>query len=82
MLRQSHTQADLAQRVGEIRHELYGEHGGPLLAEGLRLPYRTWRNYEAGVTIPAVVILNFIEISGANPLWLLRGEGEKYTWRG
>ena len=82
MLRQSHTQADLAQRVGEIRHEWYGAHGGPLLAEALRLPYRTWRNYEAGVTIPALVILRFIEISGANPLWLLRGEGEKYSGRG
>ena len=72
MLRQSHTQADLAQRVGEIRHELYGAHGGPLLAEALRLPYRTWRNSEAGVTIPALVILRFLAISGANPLWLLR----------
>jgi hypothetical protein len=82
MLRQSHTQADLAQRVGEIRHELYGEHGGPLLAEALRLPYRAWMNYEAGVTIPAVVILRFLAISGASPLWLLRGEGEKYSGRG
>jgi hypothetical protein len=38
-------------------------------------------NYEAGVTIPALVILRFIVISGANPTWLLRGEGEKYTGR-
>jgi hypothetical protein len=59
MLRQSHTQADLAQRVDEIRHELYGAHVGPLLAEALRLPDRTWRNDEAGVTIPAFVILRF-----------------------
>ena len=27
-----------------VRVELYGEHGGPLLAEALRLPFRTWAN--------------------------------------
>ena len=32
--------AALARRVREIRSELYGEHGGPLLAEALHLPYR------------------------------------------
>jgi hypothetical protein len=69
-------QAVLSQRVREIRRELFGEGGGPLLAEALDLPARTWRNYEAGVTIPATVILRFIEICGASPHWLLTGEGE------
>src|SRR5262245_9293469 len=71
----------LAARVREIRLEQYGEHGGPLLADALGLPFRTWWNYEAGVTIPAPVILRFIEVTGASPEWLLRGEGEKYTNR-
>ncbi len=35
-------------------------------------------NYESGVTIPAVVILRFVEITGANPRWLLTGRGDKY----
>jgi hypothetical protein len=66
----------LAGRVCEIRRQVFGERGGPRLAEALGLPDRTWRNYEAGVTIPAPVILRFIEVCGASPHWLLTGEGE------
>jgi len=69
---------DLARRIREIREELYGEHGGPLLAEALNLPFRTWHNYEGGCTIPAQTILSFIEITDAHPHWLLTGEGGKY----
>lgn len=71
----------LAERVREVREDLYGTHGGPLLAESLRLPFRTWLNFEAGCTIPAEVILRFIEITDADPHWLLTGEGEKYLVR-
>ncbi len=71
----------LAERVREVREELYGNHGGPMLAEALRLPFRTWANYEMGCTIPAQVILSFIELTGADPHWLLHGEGEKYLVR-
>ena len=72
----------LARRIREIREDLYGEHGGPLLATALDLPFRTWHHYEAGSTIPAHSILRFIEITYANPNWLLTGEGEKYLSRG
>jgi hypothetical protein len=72
----------LGRRVQEIRWELFGEHGGPLLATEVEVPYRTWANYEAGVTIPGTVLLKFIEVTGANPHWLLTGEGEKYQQRG
>lgn len=68
----------LAQRVRSVREELYGEHGGPLLAEALQLPFRTWHRYESGVTIPAEVILRFIEVTEANPHWLLTGEGPRF----
>jgi hypothetical protein len=73
---------DLAHRVREIREELYGEHGGPLLAEALRIPFRTWHTYEAGRSIPAQSILRFIEVTDAHPHWLLTGQGEKYLSRG
>ena len=66
----------LAGRVREIRRQVFGAQGGPVLAEALGLPDRTWRNYEAGVSIPALVILRFIEVCGASPHWLLTGEGE------
>lgn len=68
----------LSSRIRQIREDLYGQHGGPLLAEALRIPFRTWVQYEAGETIPALVILRFIEITAAHPHWLLTGEGCRY----
>ena len=69
---------DLAHRVRIIREELFGENGGPLLAQQIGVPYRTWMNYEDGCTIPAHAILRFIEVTDADPHWLLTGEGEPY----
>jgi len=77
MLRQA--TLGVAHRVRAVREELYGEGGGPSLARALDLPYRTWHNYESGVKVPALVILRFIEETGANPHWLLTGEGERYS---
>src|SRR4051794_30064520 len=70
--------ASLSRRLREIRQEIFGEHGGPELARRLSLPARTWYNYETGVTVPAEVLLGFIEQTGANPTWLLNGEGPRY----
>jgi SOS-response transcriptional repressor LexA len=70
--------ASLSRRLREIRQEIFGEHGGPELARRLNLPARTWYNYETGVTVPAEVLLGFIEQTGANPMWLLNGEGSRY----
>ena len=69
--------ASLSRRLREIRQEIFGEHGGPELARRLNLPARTWYNYETGVTVPAEVLLSFIEQTSANPTWLLSGVGEK-----
>jgi hypothetical protein len=69
---------ELAQRFREIREELFGENGGPLLAGALVVPFRTMLNYEDGCTIPAHAILRFIEVTNAHPRWLLTGEGERY----
>ena len=73
--------ADLASHVKAIRKDLYGEHGGPLLAEALGLPYRTWHHFEVGMTIPGEVLLRFIELTAANPRWLYTGEGPRYLPR-
>ena len=70
---------NLAVRLREIRLELYGEHGGPILAQQLGLPYRTWHSYEGGAAIPGPLILRFLEVTRANPHWLITGEGERYT---
>ena len=69
---------DLASRVRMIREELFGQNGGPLLADEIGVPFRTWMNYEDGCTIPAQAILRFIEVTNAEPHWLLTGEGDKY----
>ena len=69
---------DLALRFREVREEIYGEHGGPLLAVALGLPFRTILNYEDGCAIPAEAILRFIEVTKAHPHWLLTGEGARY----
>jgi len=48
------------------------------MARRLGLPIRTWYNYESGVTIPAEVILKFVELTSVEPLWLLHGRGPKF----
>jgi hypothetical protein len=70
--------ASLSRRLRDIRQEIFGEHGGPELARRLNLPARTWYNYETGVTVPAEVLLDFIDQTGANPTWLLNEEGPRY----
>ena len=68
----------LAGRMRAVRLDRYGEHGGPLLAEDLRIPTRTWVRYESGVSIPGLVLLRFIELTGVEPRWLLTGDGPRY----
>jgi hypothetical protein len=70
------TSSVLAGRLRYLRLEMYGRDGGAELADALGLPPRTWTNYESGVVIPGVVLLQFIEVTGADPHWLLTGEGQ------
>ncbi len=67
----------LADRVQHLRRECFGDDDGSALARALGLPLRTWRNYEAGVSMPAPVLLAFVALTSANPLWLLTGEGSE-----
>ena len=69
---------NLAGRIKVVRIDLFGVHGGPLLAQRLKVPFRTWMEYEEGLTIPAQTILRFIEVTNADPHWLLTGEGAHY----
>jgi len=68
----------LARRLRAVRLDKYGEHGGPVLAESLGIPTRTWVHYESGAPIPGLVLLRFIEVAGIEPRWLLTGEGQRY----
>jgi hypothetical protein len=68
----------LAERLAQLRSELYGDRGGPEMARRLAIPVRTWYNYEGGVTVPAEVILKIIELTSVEAVWLLHGEGPKF----
>lgn len=68
----------LSERLRAIRTELFGERGGSEMARRLELPVRTWYNYEGGVTVPAEVLLRFVELTSVEPMWLLHGKGPKY----
>ena len=80
---------DLGRRLQEVRLEMLGADGGPVMARTLGLPARTWAHYESGVNIPGLILLRFIEVTGVEPHWLLTGEGrreragsgEPYPWR-
>jgi len=67
----------LAERLGSLRLDMFGERGGPEMARRLGIPVRTWYNYEGGVEVPCDVILKVIELTSVEPTWLLRGEGPK-----
>ena len=68
----------LAERLRQVRTELFGDRGGPEMSRRLNLPVRTWYNYEAGVTVPAEVLLRFVELTRVEPLWLSKGKGPRF----
>ncbi len=68
----------LASRLRQVRLEKFGNDGTAALAEAMKIPARTWNNFEEGVAMPGLVILQFIDITGVDPHWLLTGEGERY----
>lgn len=68
----------IADRIREIREEVFGEHGGPELARRLGIPGRTLYNYETGATIPAEILLKLADLTGVELRWLMTGEGPRY----
>ena len=72
---------EIRARIRIIRGEVYGEPGIPALAKDLGIPPRTWENFEAGVAMPATVLLRFIILTGCDPHWLLTGEGQRFRGR-
>jgi DNA-binding transcriptional regulator YiaG len=78
MSEKAHAKHALGERLKQFRAELFGERGGPELARLLGIPTQTWCNFEMGVTVPAQVILRFIEVTKVEPKWLLSGQGEQY----
>jgi hypothetical protein len=68
----------LTTRLREVRLEKFGEEGVANLSQAMKIPVRTWEHFETGVMIPGWILLQFIEITGVDPHWLLTGDGERY----
>jgi hypothetical protein len=68
----------LVGRLRQLRVDRYGEEGGPMLADLVGVPARTWLNYEHAVAIPGEVLLVLIVLTGVEPLWLHAGVGPMY----
>ncbi len=78
MVAEKPSRAGFAGRLRSIRLDRFGEHGLPDLARTIGVPERTWRNYEGGVTVPGHVLLRFLDVTSAEPRWLLTGQGPRY----
>lgn len=74
----SDQRADIAGRLRLIRVERFGEGGVEDLAGRIGVLAASWSNYELGVAIPGEVLLAFLVETGADPAWLLRGEGARF----
>jgi hypothetical protein len=74
----SNPKAAIAARLRLIRLEFFADEGPAGIASMLKLSCSSWSNYESGVTIPEEILLQFLELTGVNPLWLLHGFGEKF----
>jgi hypothetical protein len=70
--------AEIARRLKEIRQQLHGDHGGAEFARRLGLPAGTWYGYEKGTTLPAEVLFDFIDLTSANPMYVLDGKEPIY----
>ena len=68
----------LGSRVREIRLEKFGANGVANVSQAMNVAPRTWDHFENGVMIPACIILQFIELTGVEPRWLLTGDGDRF----
>ncbi len=69
--------ASLVRRIREVREDLYGEFGIEAIARALNLPEQTWCNFEGGVSMPAEIMLKFLDLTDTDPHWMLTGDGER-----
>lgn len=68
----------LANRLRQVRIARYGPDSGDRLSRLLGVPAATWGNCEAGVLLPGELLLRFLVLTGAEPRWLLSGEGPMF----
>ena len=67
---------ELPARLAELRRDLYGEHGGPLLAMMIGISFGEWFGYEQGKPVPAGIMARLSRVTGVELGWLRTGLGE------
>lgn len=68
----------LGQRLVLLRTELDGPAGARTFATRLGLSLDDWLAYEEGATAPAETLLRVVEVTGAEPQWILDGTTPRY----
>lgn len=71
---QASKRAELAERLREVREDLYGEHGSQFMADALNVPLQTWLNYESGIAVPAEIVLQLQVLGSVSAV--------AFEWRG
>ncbi len=79
MLEINRDNSSLRERMRAIRVDLFGENGAFILAGLLGIPEGKLTCMETEGPIPGYLVLAFIEVTEANPRWLLSGTGERYA---
>lgn len=70
---------NMGDRLHEVRINVYGPNSVNQVADALGMTPQAWRNIgQIGELITATQLLGFALLTGANPVWLLRGEGPRY----
>jgi hypothetical protein len=69
---------ELADRLRQLRLEIFGEYGAPILARQLGIATRLWLGYETGRTVPATILIRLVEMTPIDAAWLLNGRGPMY----
>jgi hypothetical protein len=75
--------AALGRRLREVRIDLHGDWppGLAVLSSLLSIRPWNWLIYEAGATIPAAILLGFLDLTDVDPEWLRTGEGGRDRMR-
>jgi hypothetical protein len=78
MIANNGDQSTLSGRMRAVRVDLFGEDGAFTLASLLGVSEGSLTRMETEGPIPGHLMLAFIEVTEANPRWLLSGSGERY----
>jgi hypothetical protein len=71
--------ATLSERIRAVRIDRFGDDGASLLASLMGITEGKLTRMEMHGPIPGHLILAFIEVTDASPVWLLTGAGEWYS---